>query len=163
MGPTGAHQDFQLPDVAIESKTSVVKSPRSIHIASERQLDDTGTPSLLLALAVLDERRGGSGESLNKCVDRIREQLSSASARARFDGRLVQVGYLPGQRDLYDEPRYTLRDLHFWHVREDFPRIVEKDLSDGVGDCSYSISLSGLGDYRVTADEVVGMIRGEDG
>ncbi|CAM5467089.1 PD-(D/E)XK motif protein [Streptomyces aurantiogriseus] len=161
-GPTGANQDFQLPEVAIETKTSVAKRPRSVHIASERQLDGTGTPTLLLALAVLDERRGGSGESLNRCVDRIRQQLTSASARARFDGRLVQVGYLPGQRDLYDEPRYTLRDLHFWHVREGFPRIVEKDLPEGVGDCSYNIGISGLGDYRVTADEVVGMIRGED-
>ncbi|MFE6183137.1 PD-(D/E)XK motif protein [Streptomyces sp. NPDC056465] len=159
-GPSGANQDFQLPGVAIEMKASSAKRPRSIRIASERQLDDTGTPSLLLSLAMLDERRGGSGESLNRLVDRIREQLTSPVVRAAFDGRLVQAGYLPGHRDLYEEPRYTLRDLRSWHVREDFPRIVEEDLPDGVGDCTYNLSISGLDRHRATTDEVTALIGG---
>ncbi|WDG29700.1 PD-(D/E)XK motif protein [Streptomyces sp. CA-278952] len=158
-GPSGANQDFQLPGVAVEVKASTAKRPRSIRIASERQLDDTGTPSLLLALAMLDERRGGSGESLNRLVDRIRERLTSSVARAGFDGRLVQVGYLASQRDMYDEPRYTLRDLRFWHVRGDFPRIVEADLPEGVGDCTYHVITSGLSQFRATTDEVTEMIR----
>lgn len=159
-GPSGANQDFQLSGVAVETKTSTAKRPRNIRIASERQLDDSGTPALLLALALLDERRGGSGESLNRLVDRIRERLTSPVVRARFDGRLVQVGYLPGQRDLYDEPRYTLRDLRFWHVQGGFPRIVEADLPEGVGDCTYHVSTSGLEQYRATTDEVTELIGG---
>ncbi|MET8740766.1 PD-(D/E)XK motif protein [Streptomyces sp. NPDC004728] len=159
-GPSGANQDFQLPGVAVETKASTAKRPRNIRIASERQLDDTGTPSLLLSLAMLDERRGGSGESLNRLVDRIREQLTSPVVRAAFDGRLVQAGYLPGHRDLYEEPRYTLRDLRFWHVRKDFPRIVEADLPEGVGDCTYNLSISGLDQHRATTDEVTALIGG---
>ncbi|MFD3676102.1 PD-(D/E)XK motif protein [Streptomyces sp. NPDC058613] len=159
-GPDGANQDFQLPQVAVEAKASTAKRPRSIRIASERQLDGTGTPSLLLALALLDERRGGSGESLNWLVDQVRERLSSTAVRARFDGRLMQAGYLPGQQDLYDEPRYTLRDLRFWHVREDFPRIVEADLPEGVGDCTYHVNTSGLDQHRATAAEVSELIGG---
>ncbi|MFJ6613382.1 PD-(D/E)XK motif protein [Streptomyces sp. NPDC091289] len=159
-GPSGANQDFQLSEVAIEAKASTARRPRSIRIASERQLDGTGTPALLLALAMLDERRGGSGESLNRLVERIRERLTSSADRAQFDGRLIQAGYLPGQRDMYDEPRYTLRDLHFWHVRGDFPRIVESDLAAGVGDCTYHVSTSGLDQYRATADEVTELIGG---
>ncbi|MGJ5697308.1 PD-(D/E)XK motif protein [Streptomyces sp. SID7815] len=159
-GPSGANQDFQLPGVAVETKASTVKRPRSIRIASERQLDDTGTPSLVLSLAMLDERRGGSGVSLNRLVDGIREQITSPFVRASFDGRLVQAGYLPGHRDLYEEPRYTLRDLRFWHVREGFPRIVESDLPKGVGDCTYSLSISGLDQHRATTDEVTALIGG---
>ncbi|MFG2656065.1 PD-(D/E)XK motif protein [Streptomyces sp. NPDC048425] len=162
-GPTGSNQDFQLPEVAIETKASIAKRPRSIHIASERQLDDTGTPALLLALAQLDERRGGSGESLNRRVDEIRQQLTSPVARARFDGLLIQAGYLPGHRDLYDEPRYTVRELRFWHVRGDFPRLGEPDLPEGVGDCTYHVSTSGLDAYRATADEVKELIGGSHG
>ncbi|CAG7649310.1 PD-(D/E)XK motif protein [Actinacidiphila bryophytorum] len=153
-GPTGANQDFQLTEVAIEAKASVAKRPRSIRIASERQLDGTGTPALLLALAQLDERRGGSGESLNTRVEDIRRQLSNPTARVRFDGLLIQAGYLPGHHDLYEEPRYTVRDLRFWHVREGFPRLVESDLPEGVGDCTYNVSTAGLDVYRATADEV---------
>ncbi|MFC7308453.1 PD-(D/E)XK motif protein [Streptomyces monticola] len=160
-GPSGADQDFQLPAVAIEAKSSTAKRPRSIRIASERQLDATGVPTLLLALAMLDERRGGSGESLNRLVDCIREQLTSPAARSGFDGRLIQAGYLPGHRDLYDEPRYTLRDLHFWHVRDAFPRIVEADLREGVGHCTYQVNTTGLDQYRATTDEVTELIRGQ--
>ncbi|MGW4968412.1 PD-(D/E)XK motif protein [Streptomyces albidoflavus] len=159
-GPSGANQDFQLPGVAVETKASTARRPRNIRIASERQLDDTGTPALLLSLAMLDERRGGSGESLNRLVDRIREQLTSPAVRAAFDGRLIQAGYLPAQRDLYEEPRYTLRELCFWHVREDFPRIVEADLPEGVGDCTYNVSTSGLDEHRATTDEVTALIGG---
>ncbi|WP_406478495.1 PD-(D/E)XK motif protein [Streptomyces platensis] len=159
-GPRGSNQDFQLPEVAIETKASIAKRPRSIRIASERQLDDTGTPALLLALAELDERRGGTGESLNWRVGEIRQQLTSPAARTRFDGLLIQAGYLPGHRDLYEEPRYTLRELRFWHVREGFPRLVESDLPEGVGDCTYHVSTSGLDAYRATADEVKELIGG---
>ncbi|RAJ61670.1 putative PD-(D/E)XK family protein DUF4420 [Streptomyces sp. Amel2xB2] len=159
-GPSGAHQDFQLPGVAVEVKASTAKRPRSVRIASERQLDGAGTPALLLALVLLDERRGGSGESLNRIVDCIREAVTSPAVRARFEGRLMQAGYLPGQRDLYDEPRYALRDLTLWHVRGDFPRIVEADLREGVGDCAYHVSTSGLDDYRATTAEVTELIGG---
>ncbi|MFE9770680.1 PD-(D/E)XK motif protein [Streptomyces sp. NPDC005931] len=162
-GPTGTNQDFQLSAVAIETKASVAKRPRSIRIASERQLDGTGTPALLLALAQLDERRGGSGESLNRRVEGIRQRLTSPAARARFDGLLIQAGYLPGHRDLYEEPRYTLRELRFWHVREGFPRLVESDLPEGVGDCTYHVSTSGLDAHRATADEVKELIGGSHG
>ncbi|MET9958866.1 PD-(D/E)XK motif protein [Streptomyces sp. NPDC006326] len=162
-GPTGSNQDFQLPKVAIETKASIAKRPRSIRIASERQLDDTGTPALLLAFAQLDERRGGSGESLNRRVDEIRQQLTSSAARARFDGLLIQAGYLPAHRDLYEEPRYTLRDLCFWHVRGDFPRLVESRLPEGVGDCAYHVSTSGLEVYRATATEVAALVGGSHG
>ncbi|WP_433246121.1 PD-(D/E)XK motif protein [Streptosporangium sp. CA-135522] len=159
-GPSGANQDFQLPEVAVETKTSTAKRPRNIRITSERQLDGAGTPVLLLALALLDERRGGTGESLNRLVDRIRERLTSPVVRAGFDGRLIQAGYLPGQRDLYDEPRYTLRDLCFWHVQGGFPRLIEANLPEGVGDCTYHVSTSGLDQYRATTNEVTGLIGG---
>ena len=162
-GPTGTNQDFQLPDVAIETKASTAKRPRSIRIASERQLDGTGTPALLLALVQLDERRGGIGREPEQAGRTHTSAAHRPRRAARFDGLLIQAGYLPGHRDLYDEPRYTLRDLRFWHVRDEFPRLVESDLPDGVGDCSYHVSTSGLEAYRATADEVTELIGGSHG
>ena len=40
-GPAAANQDFQLPDAAIEVKTSSGKEPQTIVISNERELDDT--------------------------------------------------------------------------------------------------------------------------
>lgn len=161
-GPTGANQDFQLPRVAIEVKTTAAKRPLNIRIASERQLDDTGTPSLLLCLVTLDERRGGTGQSLNQRVDAIRRQLSSRSDLARFDALLVQAGYLSVHHEHYDEPRYTQREQRFWHVGNGFPRLVESDLQEGVSDCTYLVAVSGLDRHRATDEDVAALIGGAD-
>ncbi|MCP3758383.1 PD-(D/E)XK motif protein [Streptomyces sp. TBY4] len=161
-GPTGANQDFQRPEVAIEVKTTSARGSGTVRIASERQLDDTGASSLLLALVTLDERRGGLGQSLNALVDQVRGQIAAPSAKAQFDGLLIQAGYLPTQRELYGEPRYTLRDLRLWTVRDGFPRIVESALPPGVSDCAYNVSVEGLDDYRLTDAEAATLIRGKD-
>ncbi|MEU9994316.1 PD-(D/E)XK motif protein [Streptomyces sp. NPDC050848] len=162
-GPEGTNQDFQLPNAAIEVKATTVKNPRSVRITNERQLDDTGVAHLLLALLSLDERRGGSGESLNSLVDSLRAALVNPAARTRFENLLVHAGYFPHHWELYEEPRYTLRRVDLWKVGDGFPRIVETALPDGVGNCSYDISVSALEQHRVTTDEVARLIRGTDG
>lgn len=154
-GPTGAHQDFQLPRVAIEVKTSSVKEPQNIAISSERELDDTGTGRLVLAHFSVDERRGGTGESLNTIIDRTRDLVSGTAATELLNDLLVRTGYLAEQRSLYEEPRYTVRKERFWHVAGDFPRITEADLRPGVGDCEYRISVAGLERYAMPAEEVL--------
>ncbi|MFZ3570476.1 PD-(D/E)XK motif protein [Streptomyces sp. BH097] len=162
-GPEGSNQDFQLPSVAIEVKTTAKKNPSTVRIANERQLDDRGVGRLVLVHLALDERRGGLGESLNSVVDDIRTAAGITSASARFESRLIQSGYLPHQRDLYDEPRYTLRRADLWTVGEGFPRIVETVLPDGVGNCAYDISVIALEKHRTTTEMVAELIRGTDG
>jgi len=159
-GPTGANQDFQLQGTAIEVKTSSGKEPQTLVITNERELDRCGIPILILAHLSVDERRGGSGESLNMVVDGIRVALSSSAARNDLDDRLVRIGYLQEQRELYEEPRYTTRKQHFWRVTGDFPRLTEADLRRGVGDCRYRISTAGLDEYLVSEEQIAEIIRG---
>ncbi|GIH20686.1 PD-(D/E)XK motif protein [Rugosimonospora africana] len=160
-GPTGSNQDFQLESAAIEVKTGTAVAPQNIVIANERQLDDTGVDRLLLAHLSIDERRGGSGESLNTVIDTIHTLLTGAAARATFDDLLTRVGYLPSQRHLYDEPRYTVRDTRFWHVADGFPRITATDLPAGVGECRYRLSTVGLDHHRVPAEQVAQAVKGQ--
>lgn len=159
-GPTGTNQDFELPTMAIETKSTASKRLGEVRIASERQLDGTGIPELVLALVALDERRGGSGESLNKIIREIRTLLTNAAVCSQFDQLLVRAGYLSIHSDLYDEPRHTVRDIHFWRVVDDFPRLVEADLRPGVGKCSYQISTTGLDNYLLSSAEVAKMLKG---
>jgi hypothetical protein len=159
-GPTAANQDFQLPRAAIEVKTSSGKEPQALVISNERELDEKGVSRLILAHLSLDERRGGNGESLNAAVDRIRATMTDAAARAVLDDLLVRAGYLRHQRELYDEPRYTVRKQRFWNVDGDFPRITEADLRAGVGDCRYSISTAGLEQYLLAAEDIAEAISG---
>jgi hypothetical protein len=159
-GPAAANQDFQLSVAAIEVKTSSGKEPQKIVIANERELDGQGSPTLILAHLSLDERRGGSGASLNTAIDRTRAQVSDAAAVALMDDLLARAGYLRQQRALYDEPRYIVRKQRFWNVTGGFPRITEADLRAGVGDCRYHISTAGLERYLMTPEQVAAAIAG---
>lgn len=160
-GPTAANQDFQLPSVAVEVKTSSGKEPQTLVISNERELDGNGVPRLILAHLSLDERRGGNGESLNAAVERTRTAVNDATARTLLDDLLIRVGYLGHQQELYDEPRYTVRRHRFWHVTGDFPRITEADLRPGVGDCRYRISTAGLEPYLLSREDLAAAIREE--
>ncbi|GAA2475635.1 PD-(D/E)XK motif protein [Winogradskya humida] len=158
-GPHKANQDFQLPAIAIEVKTGSGMQPGSLVIANERQLDATGMGRLVLIYLAVDERRGGTGESLNTMVDSLRSSLSPGPCSA-FDDLLVRVGILTADRALYEEPRYTVRTTSFWHVTGDFPRIVETDLRLGVSQCRYRISTAGLDQYVMAAENLPGMLKG---
>jgi hypothetical protein len=162
-GPTGTNQDFQLPRLALEIKASSHRTSAEIPIANERQLDDTGVENLILVMVVLDERRGGTGTSLNTIVEDTRQAIPDIATREQLDDLLIQVGYFPAHREQYDEPRYTVREIRYWSVRSDFPRITETDLRPGVSTCSYRIHTTGLDEYRMPADGVRDLIGGTDG
>ena len=159
-GPTGAPQDYQLPGGAIEVKTTAAKQPQTLVITNERELDDTGVQALLLVHLSVDERQGGDGYSLNRIVDDIRGLLGAGPAHGRFEELLIRAGYLPAHRTLYDEPRYTVRDMHLWHVAGDFPRITEAELRPGVGDCRYRIATVGLDNYSATHEVIDRVLKG---
>ncbi|MFD9735656.1 PD-(D/E)XK motif protein [Umezawaea sp. NPDC059074] len=160
-GPTGTNQDFQLPGGAIECKAATGRRVDSVKISSERQLDGTGTPTLVLVQAVLDERQSGSGASLRDKVDAVREQLSDPGARADFDSRLVRSGYLHSQKDLYASPTYTVREMRLWEVEEGFPRLVESQLPEGVHDCSYTITVTRLQQFKIPQSRLGEVVRSQ--
>lgn len=161
-GPSGSNQDFQMTDCAIEVKATTARASSEIVIANERQLDGTGVAELLLALVVLDERRGGTGTSLNAMVESVRAALAGP-AQADLEERLARIGYFSQHMSHYDEPRYTLREIRFWSVRGEFPRIIESELRSGVSTCSYRIQTAGLDAYVMAQDEVRKLIRGSHG
>lgn len=141
-GPNNTNQDFEIADGALEVKTTAGRS-KKISVASERQLDDTGLSWLLLAHIVVDERRGGTGQSLNDLVADLLRRLDTAD-RDLLWSRLVAFGYLPAQQEMYAEPRYTLRGMSLFDVSAGFPRIIENNLPNGVTDCAYQLDLAAL-------------------
>lgn len=162
--PSASHQDFQFPSGAVEVKTTSAKQPQTIRITSERQLDQTGIQALFLHIVILDERKVESGnstagESLPNMVDRVRELLEGHDlATEAFEDGLLEAGYLQADLPRYGERRFTLRNEVTFHVTEGFPRLVEKDLPNGVGDVSYALTLSACLPYTVTVQEMLAAV-----
>lgn len=158
-GPTGTDQDFQLPSCAVEVKTTKRRSPATVTITSERQLEDYGAGDLFLTAIVVDERRGGTGVSLPSMVGDIRESISDSRARAELDLNLARYGYFDHDVARYDEPRYTVVTDEVWRVTNDFPRLTTAILPPGVHRCTYEISADFLTQFAMTRDAFTAALR----
>jgi hypothetical protein len=163
--PQASHQDFQLSGGAIEVKTTTAKQPQTVRITSERQLDDTGIRALYLVVVVLDEREiegapAEVGETLPGMVADLRRQLAiERLSREAFDDRLLDLGYLDADAPHFESRRFALRTEHIFHVRQNFPRILESALAPGVGDVSYALSLAACGSFAVSASSMISSIQ----
>jgi Putative PD-(D/E)XK family member, (DUF4420) len=83
-------------------------------------------------------------------VDASRTLLADhVPALGHFDTTLLRAGYLDAHRQLYEEPRYSLREIHVYEVIDGFPRITEKDIPSGVGAVSYRIQVAALATFAV--------------
>lgn len=151
-------RDFQSGVWSVEVKTTSGNNHQKIHISSERQLDTTNLENLFLYHLSLEARQQ-SGETLNQIVDSILEILiSDFAALTRFKNKLLTGGYFDHHRQLYESAGYFVREDTFYRVENDFPRIEEKDVRQGVGDVKYSIIISGCSGFTVPEQEVFQII-----
>jgi hypothetical protein len=159
--PKWTQQDFQFPKCAVEVKTTSAKQHQKLVIASERQLDDVGTGTIVLLHLSLDVRQG-SGETLLEMITSIRSLVTNdMTARDKFESLLFEIGYLDIHSARYENTGYTIREHNYFKVREGFPRIVESDLCNGVGDVRYTISVAECKQFSIPESEVIAMIREE--
>lgn len=151
-GPEGAHQDFQFASAWIEVKTTLAKQPQSVRITSERQLDDTHGPPLFLHVLALEAHPEGA-DTLPTRVAALRVALASASsARERFEDLLLAAGYLDRDAPRYATPGYVVRRADSFRVAPGFPRIIETQLTNGVGDVAYALDLAACAPFSVPPD-----------
>ncbi len=147
-------RDFQYNNWAVEVKTSSGNNHQKVQISNERQLDDTHVGRLhLYHLSV--EASKGNGENLNDKVTILREYLiDTPSALSLFNNRLLEAGYLDAHADMYTERCYVKRDENYYEVKDDFPRIKEADIKNGIGDVKYTLILSQCDQYLITESQL---------
>lgn len=160
-GPDGTDQDFQLAGKAAEVKTTSTAGPQLVTISSERQLDGSGMEALLLFHVSL-RMATGDGYTLNSLVDELRERLGTRNPRRMtFEGMLMKSGYLDLHRYRYEETVYQIREENLFRVERDFPRLVEREMPDGVGNVRYSLALAGCTAFRMETSNL-GLVFGND-
>ena len=152
VGPEEAHQDFHHDGCAIEVKTSIQKRPEHIYISSERQLDSNAFRNLILKHISLDEN-DTSGETLEEKIEKIRASLGeSVPMQILFTEKLNSVGYNEVQAGMYKK-KYSIRSSEFFHVKDGFPKIIETDIMNGIGNIRYSIALDVCREFEIDDKE----------
>ncbi len=160
-GPDRSNQDFQFPSCAVEVKTTASSPHHEVTVSNIRQLDETHVPALLLLHVGLEIRRD-VGETLVGMVDALRALLQPTSRPlSLFEEKLRDWGYLDIHSPRYRQSAYVVRVHDFYRVMGDFPRLVEADLPEGVGNVGYSVSLSACAPYRMVMEEAGALIAGE--
>jgi hypothetical protein len=161
-GPDGASQDFQTTAGSIEVKTSTSASPEHFRVSSERQLDESVVPRLVLCGLTAQELSAGA-TTLASVVDRVRVSLSAdaPSVVPLFEDRLVAAGYSDHDRPSYDLT-ITVLHMEFAHVTAGFPRIQSSDLRPGVSGVSYDLSRTSIQPFLVSTEFAQEIIRAID-
>lgn len=160
-GPKGANQDFHLPSCAVEVKTSVSSPHEKVTVSNVLQLDETGVPALVMAHLALDRHRS-MGETLPGIVGGIRCCLAENAPHMTgvFNALLVNSGYLEVHFKQYLDTGYHVRHARYYRVRDDFPRLLEHSLPEGVGDVRYTVVMSACVPFEITADDLRGLLTG---
>ncbi len=159
VGVDKAQQDFQGSTWAVEVKTTATRNTQDVRISSERQLDETLLKSLYLYHCSV-ETSTSNGQTLCDKIAEIRNILSvDIPALATFNAKLFEVGYTDTQSNLYKDRCYQIRFEKLYRIDEDFPRIKENELRDGVGNVTYSIVLAMCDNYLVTENQVISDIQ----
>lgn len=154
VGPASEDHDFKAGMTAVEVKTSLPATHQKLHISNERQLDNTGLDQLFVYHLTL-EPRISAGQTLPEIIGDIMTLLANRlSLTAAFTAKLTLSGYLPHQTSHYTENGYIMRTRKYYQVNENFPRICESDIMNGVGDVKYTVAASGLAPFEVAEETV---------
>ncbi|MFA9391653.1 MAG: PD-(D/E)XK motif protein [Prolixibacteraceae bacterium] len=155
-GPDNGIRDFEKDRCAIEVKTTKTHNQQKVHISNERQLDTTLLDDLFLFhLSV--EQRNSEEYSLNTLVDELFSMIGdNKNCQNLFLRKLTNAGYFEHHRPQYQNISFLIRDEEFFDVKDDFPRIEEKDLMKGVGDVKYSIVFSSETEkYKTNLNQII--------
>lgn len=152
--------DFYFGSNAVEVKTTSRKEPYSVQISSEYQLDVKDVADRLFLYAVALRKSKQSGERLPEIVSRIRDRLiGDSSMKMRFDGMLLQYGYIDGIEELY-VTGFHIRDTYVYEVKGEFPQIIRTMLRPGVSKVTYELSLSQCTPYICSDEQLIRVLRG---
>ena len=159
VGMDKALRDFQGNNWAVEIKTTSTNNPQKAIINGERQLDDTLLENLFLFhLSV--EVSNGNGQTLCQKIVTIREVLKNdMPALSLFNTKLFEAGYLDKHELLYEDRFYQIRNENHYKIENEFPRIKENELRNGVSDVKYSIILAMCDEFLISENQVFNIVK----
>jgi Putative PD-(D/E)XK family member, (DUF4420) len=151
-GSDKTNHDFQIRNIAVEVKTTSSKQHKKFVISSERQLDSTGLEHLYLSLFALNLHSNMPGRTLPELIGEIYTQLQEDPfATFQFQIKLAKYGYNEIHAEKYTTG-FSLFEMRFFEVVEGFPRLLQGNLPDGVGDLKYSIVVSACTPFEIKTE-----------
>ena len=147
-GPLKSDKDFMFSDRAIEVK-AIAPTVERVKITSIKQLKPSCTP-LQLWIYTLREAALDGRHSI--CLIGLINQLEGMLVNATegllvFRERLLEAGYV--EQECYESACFNIMNRECYQVTEEFPRLREEDIHEGISDVTYSIELSVMAPFKI--------------
>lgn len=151
-GSDRTNHDFQIMNDAVEIKTTSGKQHKKFTVSSERQLDTTGLEHLYLSLFALNLHSNMPDRTLPAFIREIYTQIQDDPiATFQFQIKLAKYGYNEALAEKYTVG-FSVFEIKFFEVVEGFPRLLQRNLPDGVGDLKYSVVVAACTPFEITSD-----------
>lgn len=149
-GSDRTNHDFQIVNSAIEVKTTSSKQHKKFTISSERQLDCSGIEHLYLLLFAINLHSNMPKRTLPALISEIYKQIQNDPiATFQFQIKLAKYGYNETLAEKYTIG-FSILEMKFFEVIEGFPRLLQKNIPDGVGDLKYSVIVAACIPFEIT-------------
>jgi hypothetical protein len=151
-GADKTNHDFQILNNAVEIKTTSGKQHKKFTISSERQLDNIGLEHLYLSLFSLNIHINMPDRTLPALIHELYAQMQDDPiATFQFQIKLAKYGYNEAFAEKYTIG-FSLTDVKFYEVTEGFPRLLQNNLPDGIGDLKYSVVVAACSPFEITTN-----------
>jgi hypothetical protein len=151
-GPDFEDKDFVFGATGLEIKLTSSKNP-TLKITSERQLDIQNLDILFLVLYTVNDVKE-NGFTLTSLIDQTRQRIGDNLHNLKlFNDKLISLGILDDDLHNYDK-MYSLKNIFYFHVTSEFPKIVKSQVPWGIYNTSYSIELSAVEKFIIDSKEI---------
>jgi hypothetical protein len=146
-------QDFLLEDAIFEVKSYKTSKGQTVHISSIKQLI---SDKIFLYLLTYGLTISENGLSIVDIVQDISSQLidKSNEIKDEFSFKLLEVGYFP---EAVKKPflKFIVDKNRAFKVTDGFPKILPKNIENGIIDVKYAIDLLACSEYEVNVNSIL--------
>ncbi|MBO8239486.1 PD-(D/E)XK motif protein [Prochlorococcus marinus XMU1412] len=154
-GPLGGSKDFDLKENQIEIKAKRTISKPKIKISSEDQLEENPETNLFLAVFGIDFSESKESKDLSEWCLYVEQEIEKRNPNliSQFNNLISEYGF--DWEDDYTESKWEIKEIVYYKVTNDFPKIVGSKLSSGIDDVSYSLDMNELKDFEISKEDVL--------
>lgn len=157
-GSEGEIHDFYTHKNAIEIKTTTSQMPYKVTISNVHQLDEKDVVGELFLRFYAFRKSSTDGIKIPDVIDNIRLLLAKDKNNLdKFENKLTRYGYNELGRHLYTDG-FFIRDNKCFQIKGDFPRIISRDLKNGIGDLKYSIAINSCSRFEISNELLCSLI-----
>ena len=152
-GPLGGSKDFDLKKTQIEIKAKRTISKPKIKISSEDQLEENPETNLFLAVFGIDFSEEERSKDLNQWCLYVEQEIDKKNPNliSQFNNLIYEYGF--DWEDDYSDSKWDIKEIVYYKVTNNFPKIVGSQLSSGIEDVSYVLDMNEIKDFEISKEE----------